>query len=122
MFDKDIIQQIWDKSRILDGMNPNLFRKDPCGAIIARDQYGQSSSPFGWEVDHIFPLEKGGDDNMDNLRAMHVLNLKAKGTDYPVYESAVTMDVVNNKPYRIQFRVREDLQYKLSKLYPGLQR
>lgn len=118
MFEQDILQQLWNKSRELEGMDPRLFRKDPCGAIIAWEQYEQQTSPFGWGVDHIYPVEKGGDDNIENLRVMHCLNLKAKGNDYPVYESAVTMDIVDNKPYVSQFRVKEEIQKKLSLLYP----
>ena len=48
--DEEIINAVWNKGRVIKGMNPNLFRKDPCGAIIAYNQYGQKFAAFGWEI------------------------------------------------------------------------
>ena len=33
-------QKVWEKGQIVDGFNPDMYRKDPCGAWIAWDKYG----------------------------------------------------------------------------------
>lgn len=115
--DDEIINEVWNKGRIINGMNPNLFRQDPCGAIIAYNQYGQKSAAFGWEIDHVYPLSKGGDDNILNLRPMHWRNNFAKGDDYPIYSREVTSDGTNNIESRKEYRVNLDTQRQLSELY-----
>lgn len=68
--DAQLNDQIWDKASIIDGLNPKIYRKDACGALIMRDKYGMHN-PFGWEIDHIFPQSLGGKDDLDNLRPLH---------------------------------------------------
>jgi hypothetical protein len=48
--------------------DPKDWRKDQCGAWIARNQYGNRNSRYGWEVDHIKPESEGGGDELSNLR------------------------------------------------------
>lgn len=115
--DEELIARVWAKGRKLDGMNPDLFRKDPCGAIIARTQYGSRTAAFGWEVDHVYPVSKGGDDNIANLRPMHWRNNASKGDDYPVYYREVTLDGSKNIESRKEYRVNDDTQQKLAELY-----
>ena len=65
-FTPNIIQQVWNKAKIVDGYNPEIFRKDPCGAWIIRNKYGATDNPYGWVIDHVYPKFLGGDDNLRN--------------------------------------------------------
>lgn len=114
--DDELIMQIWEKAGIIEGLDPTLFRTDVCGAIMSWNHRNQDSS-FGWVIDHIYPVSKGGDDQLINLRAMNIANARSKGNDYPVYRSAVTMDVDDNVPYDKAYRVNKKLQAQLSELY-----
>lgn len=114
--DDNLVLLIWEKANKLEGLDPTLFRTDACGAIMSWNHFNQDSS-FGWVIDHIYPLSKGGDDNEINLRAMNIANDRSKGNDYPLYRSAVTKGVDDNVPYVKNFRVNAKLQAKLAALY-----
>ena len=60
---------MWSKGIIVKGYDEALFRKDCCGAWIVKNEYGKQS-PFGWEIDHVYPQVKGGDSNIYNLRTV----------------------------------------------------
>ena len=91
-FTPNIIQQVWNKAKIVDGYNPEIFRKDPCGAWIIRNKYGATDNPYGWVIDHVYPKFLGGDDNLRNLRAMHWRNNESKGIDCPSYIARIKSD------------------------------
>ena len=63
----DTIQQAWKKGKVDSNNDPAEWRKDDCGAWIARNQYGNRNSQYGWEIDHISP---GGSDTIGNLRPL----------------------------------------------------
>jgi hypothetical protein len=46
-FDEETIQLIWEKGQIIHGRNSSSFRMDICGAIIERNEYGNTSSIYG---------------------------------------------------------------------------
>jgi hypothetical protein len=77
-FSDEKIQQVWEKGTILQGIDPNIWRKDHCGAWINRRLHGNRDSPlgYGWEIDHIDP--NGGDD-VSNLRPLQWKNNLDKG-------------------------------------------
>ncbi len=66
------IQVIWEKAE--PSVQPDMWRKDQCGAWIYRKDYGNRQSDYGWEIDHIKPESKGGEDVLSNARPLHWLN------------------------------------------------
>ncbi len=73
-FSDDMIQKVWNKAKVIPGNDPDLWRKDQCGAWIGRDFYGNRNSEYGWEIDHITPVSDGGTDALSNLRPLQWKN------------------------------------------------
>ncbi len=74
-FTTEVVAAVWSKGRIVHPYNPNLWRKDSCGAWMKREEYGNRQSSTGWEVDHINP---NGGDNLSNLQPLQWENNVAK--------------------------------------------
>jgi hypothetical protein len=89
-FDALTVQLVWNKATPMPGHDANQVRKDSCGAIMHRSQYGNTESSFGWEVDHVRPVSKGGGDELANLQALQWENNRGKGDDWPNWTCAVT--------------------------------
>lgn len=115
--DELLKNRIWQKASIVEGFDPELIRKDCCGAWIIKSEYNNTNSIYGWEIDHIFPRSKGGDDNELNLRPMQWENNRAKGDDFPVYNVAVKAKGNENVPQATQFKVNDSLLEQLHNLY-----
>lgn len=116
---EELIEQIWQTARIVEGMDPRMVRKDPCGAWIVRDKFGIADNSYGWEIDHIYPIALGGDDNIVNLRAMNCANNRSKGDSYPSYIVAVTAVGQTNVSVRRVLKVNKTKQKVLEDIYKG---
>ena len=118
MFTENQIQQVWDKTAIVaEGYDFSAIAKDCCGALILRSEYGNQDSPYGWEIDHVYPQSAGGDDNVINLRAMQWRNNRAKGDDFPVYRVAIQAQGNRNVEVEKQLKVNNSLYDRLRNLY-----
>jgi hypothetical protein len=64
--------QVWAKGRVIPGYNPDHWRWDAFRTPIKYTDYGNQSSPNGWQFDH-YPLAEslGGTDDVSNLRPLH---------------------------------------------------
>lgn len=93
-FSPEKIQQVWEKGTTLPDIDPNVWRKDHCGAWIYRTSHnGKREDPvnYEWEIDHINP--NGGDD-ITNLRPLQWKNNATKGEGR--LDCAVTSDGNHN--------------------------
>lgn len=77
-FSESTVRQVWAKGLVVSGYDPNLWRKDSCGAWMGRHQYGNRISKYGWEIDHIVPVSRGGRDVLSNLRPLQWQNNAAR--------------------------------------------
>ena len=118
-------RSVWEKGQIVDGLNPDMYRKDPCGALIVWDKYGMQDNMYGWEIDHIFPKSKLEDmgisasliDDLCNLRPMQHENNASKSVDYPSYVAVVTAKGNKNFRKEVSLTVNEETRAVLAQLY-----
>lgn len=62
---------VWEKGHEVPGYDRKIWRRDDFGHVIKFPDYGDRSSLYGWEIDHITPKALGGFDGLANKRPLH---------------------------------------------------
>lgn len=75
------LDKIFDKGKIINGKNPDLYREDKMGNTIYKPSYGKNTE-MGWQVDHSKPQSKGGTDHLNNLQPMQSKANRIKSDKY----------------------------------------
>lgn len=124
--DNDTLKRnVWEKGQVVDGFNPDLYRKDPCGAWIVWDKFGIQDNIYGWEIDHIYPKsrlkERGFKEDtisdIRNLRPMQHQNNASKGDDYPSYTAIITSEGNKNIEKECNLTVNPATREIIEQLY-----
>ena len=100
-FNPEAIQNVWNKGRVMNGLNPLLWRKDDYGWLICRLCYGDRNSEYGWEIDHIIPVSKNGSDCLSNLRPLHWHNNASRQDGYSKHRSLEDITIFPKDSYRM---------------------
>lgn len=77
----ELKKQVWAKATVIAANDPNVWRQDQCGAWIGWAHYGNRNSEYGWEIDHITPVSRGGSDAVYNLRPLQWKNNACRQDD-----------------------------------------
>jgi 5-methylcytosine-specific restriction endonuclease McrA len=80
---KTTIDKVWEKGKIIQGKDANVWREDACGHTIKYSDHGNTDSSYGWEIDHKKPLAKDGQNTWDNLQPLYWQTNRDKGDTYP---------------------------------------
>jgi hypothetical protein len=82
-FGNTTVEAVWNKGTPISGYDSKMWRRDKCGHAMKRDDYGNTKSEYGWEVDHIKPVAKGGSDDLGNLHPLYWETNRDKSDTYP---------------------------------------
>ena len=99
LFANDLIEQVWEQARPVEGYPPSIMRQDKCGAWIKKNRYGDRELPlsFGWVINYIVPPGQGGTNDILNLQALQWENNESKANNYPSWECKVSMEGTKNR-------------------------
>lgn len=86
----------WQLAAIIPGLDPDRIRMDYAGAYIIKEYYGRRDSNFGWEIDHIKPLEKDGPYELWNYAPLQWENNVQKDINFPIWQTRVVFSNQSN--------------------------
>ncbi|MDR3249988.1 MAG: hypothetical protein LBS95_02830 [Mycoplasmataceae bacterium] len=89
------VRKVWDNTAFGGGRNNLLFRKDVAGAYIKISEYNKETE-FGWVLDLLEPLEKGGKLEVNNCLALHWKNAKARKAKTEEWQAVITGVISND--------------------------
>ncbi|MBI5446170.1 MAG: HNH endonuclease [Deltaproteobacteria bacterium] len=75
--------EVWFRTPGVLANDPAEYRHDVFGNLIRYDDYCNSESEHGWEIDHVQPVVEGGTDELANLQALHWRANRQKGDAWP---------------------------------------
>ena len=75
-FPPETVEAVWQKARTMGTYS--TLRVDAWGWTIVRQDYGNTRSRYGWEIDHIVPIGHGGTDDLTNLQPLQWENNRRK--------------------------------------------
>lgn len=62
--------KVWQKATLTYDLRPGNWALDSYGNKIRWEDYGNRESLYGWEIHHIVPQSRGGDDRLSNLQPL----------------------------------------------------
>ena len=74
----------------------HLYRKDKYCNEIHYNKYGDTTSKYGWEIDHSKPVAKDGTDHPNNLQPLRWEENRIKSDNYP-YPLSLRNKLIKNK-------------------------
>jgi hypothetical protein len=72
-FSEKIVNEVWEKARVIHGFDADKFRTDKFGEWILKSQYGNRLSEFGWKIDLDDPAKGYELDNLIPVQWKHNL-------------------------------------------------
>ena len=79
----DLKSAVWWKGRQIPNYDSTEWMHDIAGRVMKWSEHGNRNSKFGWEIDHIYPVALGGEDDMSNLQPLNWETNAKKGDQYP---------------------------------------
>ena len=76
---EEIKRAVWDKGITIPNFDPSVWRQNAYGTAIKYWNHGDTSSEYGWEIDHIKAKANGGSDDLENLQPLQWENNRKKG-------------------------------------------
>ena len=110
---------VWAKGEVIPHYEPSVWRWDKYGKVMRYNKHGNTESKFGWEIDHIYPKELGGTDDLENLQPLQWKNNRSK-SDLIMWngnkrffgniESGLLLSWINRSIKKSNFNVRNILR------------